>query len=295
MVNGNQSDWDLHLPKAEFAYNNSVQASTGHTPFFLNYGQHPRMPMTAVAEGGSRVPAVLDLLRELHTGLEQTKLNIGKAQVRQSRVANSRRRPHDFSVGDLVWLSADNLNRPDVRCDKFAARFEGPFAIIEMIGDAAVRLKLPASWTISSSFHVSRLKKYVSGSDSAFTGRGMPPAPPALDAAADLWEVEQCLQKRRAGQQVHVLVKWVGHPRSENTWLRWDRLNTAAQEEADLLPFNEPRRQRARVQETPQPPPPPPQRPPLRTPNQEDQADNDNDNDQAPTRRSTRTRTAPRR
>jgi len=30
-----QSDWDEHLITAEFAYNNSVQASTGFTPFYL--------------------------------------------------------------------------------------------------------------------------------------------------------------------------------------------------------------------------------------------------------------------
>ncbi len=28
---------------AEFAYNNAKNASTGHTPFELNYGYHPRV------------------------------------------------------------------------------------------------------------------------------------------------------------------------------------------------------------------------------------------------------------
>ena len=28
---------------AEFAYNNAKNTSTGHTPFRLNYGYHPRM------------------------------------------------------------------------------------------------------------------------------------------------------------------------------------------------------------------------------------------------------------
>ena len=37
MVNANQSDWDQHLVSAEFAYNNSVQASTGHTPFYSTF------------------------------------------------------------------------------------------------------------------------------------------------------------------------------------------------------------------------------------------------------------------
>jgi hypothetical protein len=38
----NNRDWDLHLPLVEFAYNDSVQASTGYTPFFLSQGWHPR-------------------------------------------------------------------------------------------------------------------------------------------------------------------------------------------------------------------------------------------------------------
>ncbi|KAG3153856.1 hypothetical protein PC128_g22479 [Phytophthora cactorum] len=35
------SDW---LPMAEFAINNSVHASTGHTPFYVNAMRHPRLP-----------------------------------------------------------------------------------------------------------------------------------------------------------------------------------------------------------------------------------------------------------
>ena len=42
-VNFEQNDWARLLPMAEFAYNNAKNASTGHTPFELNYGYHPRM------------------------------------------------------------------------------------------------------------------------------------------------------------------------------------------------------------------------------------------------------------
>ena len=50
-----QSDWDKHLIAAEFAYNNSVQASTGSTPFYLNHGRHPHTPLSlAVADNQPR-------------------------------------------------------------------------------------------------------------------------------------------------------------------------------------------------------------------------------------------------
>ena len=42
-INYHQSDWAEWLPMAEFAYNNKVQSSTGHSPFMALYGYHPNM------------------------------------------------------------------------------------------------------------------------------------------------------------------------------------------------------------------------------------------------------------
>jgi outer membrane protein assembly factor BamD (BamD/ComL family) len=42
-VNHHQSDWVQWLPVAEFSYNNKIQTSMKVTPFFANYGFHPRM------------------------------------------------------------------------------------------------------------------------------------------------------------------------------------------------------------------------------------------------------------
>ncbi|KAE9023574.1 hypothetical protein PR003_g10553 [Phytophthora rubi] len=36
--------WSTFLPLVEFALNNAVHASTGLTPFFVNFGRHPRVP-----------------------------------------------------------------------------------------------------------------------------------------------------------------------------------------------------------------------------------------------------------
>uniref|UniRef100_H3H2L9 Integrase catalytic domain-containing protein n=1 Tax=Phytophthora ramorum TaxID=164328 RepID=H3H2L9_PHYRM len=36
--------WSTFLPMVEFALNNAVHASTGLTPFFVNFGRHPRVP-----------------------------------------------------------------------------------------------------------------------------------------------------------------------------------------------------------------------------------------------------------
>ena len=42
MISYQQDDWIKFLPMAEFAYNNTLHTSTSVTPFFTNYGFHPR-------------------------------------------------------------------------------------------------------------------------------------------------------------------------------------------------------------------------------------------------------------
>ncbi|GIM07429.1 hypothetical protein Vretimale_11548, partial [Volvox reticuliferus] len=41
----NPRAWDTFLSAAEFAMNNAVNRSTGQSPFFLNYGFHPAIPL----------------------------------------------------------------------------------------------------------------------------------------------------------------------------------------------------------------------------------------------------------
>ncbi|GMF22911.1 unnamed protein product [Phytophthora lilii] len=55
------SQWSEFLPMTEFSINNSVHASTGHTPFYVNALRHPRLPSMlgivapSLSGGGSTV------------------------------------------------------------------------------------------------------------------------------------------------------------------------------------------------------------------------------------------------
>ncbi|GMF28552.1 unnamed protein product [Phytophthora lilii] len=69
------SSWSEFLPLVEFALNNAVHASSGLTPFFVNYARHPRVPAllairrsdnaagSALGGGGSAGPPLALALR----------------------------------------------------------------------------------------------------------------------------------------------------------------------------------------------------------------------------------------
>ena len=66
-------------------------------------------------------------------------------------------------MGDHVFLKV-KANRSSLKlgsCTKLAARFCGPFEILERIGPVAYMLALPASMIVHNVFHVSLLKKYI--------------------------------------------------------------------------------------------------------------------------------------
>ncbi len=65
-----QDDWARLLPMAEFAYNNAKNASTGHTPFELNYGYHPRVFFKEDVDSRSRSRSANKLAEELKELME---------------------------------------------------------------------------------------------------------------------------------------------------------------------------------------------------------------------------------
>jgi len=63
-VDARQRNWVKLLPVLEFAYNNSVHAAHGSTPFYyLLYGMHPRAPIDEALQG----PAQDSPLSDVHS------------------------------------------------------------------------------------------------------------------------------------------------------------------------------------------------------------------------------------
>ena len=70
-VNYNLSNWSDLLPSAEFTYNNQAHKGIKESPFYLEYGRHPRAGPILVKESPQR--DLNDLTYKRQEALEQAK------------------------------------------------------------------------------------------------------------------------------------------------------------------------------------------------------------------------------
>ncbi|CAM6104731.1 unnamed protein product [Calypogeia fissa] len=217
-----QLEWDRLLPLVEFAYNNSLNASTNVSPFYLMYGEHPQVPASLLHQKAitTKVAATEEFATRLQSVIQAAKEKLLVAQNRQKQHADRKRRDMEYMVGDQVWLSTTNLSMKGNQ--KLGARRIGPFSVAKCIGDVAYELSLPETMRhLHLVFHVSLLKPYISRPLTFSNPHPTPPLPQVVDDHIE-YEVDRILQKRiiRRGRKtiVEYLVLWKGFPLHEATW-----------------------------------------------------------------------------
>ena len=217
-VNHRQDNWDELLPVCEFAINNSDQASTGETPFYLNHGLHPITPSSLLnpsPDSTGLTPG--SWLANRMEALHEAKDAIVAAQARQALYADRTQTEDSFTVGDEVLVFRDYLLTPEARdrpADKLRLKWYGPFRITQKVAPNAFRLELP--WTIKAHpvFNVTALKKYNANTT---PGRVQPIPPPVIDVDGNTrYIVEDILSHRVRGRRRQYLVKWRGY--ADATW-----------------------------------------------------------------------------
>ncbi|GJW29271.1 putative reverse transcriptase domain-containing protein [Tanacetum coccineum] len=130
--------WDVHLPLAEFSYNNSYHSSIRCAPLRPYKG------------------------RQYSYGVVMIKEKLKAVRDRQKSYADKRRKLLEFKVGDQVLLKVSPW-KGVVRFGKkgkLAPRYVRLFEILERIGLVAYRLRLTEELSsVHDTFHVSNLKK----------------------------------------------------------------------------------------------------------------------------------------
>ncbi|KAG2766840.1 hypothetical protein Pcac1_g21695 [Phytophthora cactorum] len=122
--------WSDCLPMAEFAINNSVHASTGHTSFYVNAMRHPRLP---------------SMLGTVASSLSRGGSTVASEQLQESADTDS------VSV---------MTTRREVESRSEQVSFISPFTVLEQHGNAYT-LDIPSSMRLHPTFYVGRLKPYT--------------------------------------------------------------------------------------------------------------------------------------
>jgi hypothetical protein len=145
--NYEQNDWAELLPLAEFTYNNSFSSATGLSPFYANYGFHPRTNWPTdekPRDPGSDLYA--HWLRAVH---DQAKERLSAVRERMAKYwdAMNREGPK-FAEGHYVMLDGRHIKTKRAS-KKLDAKLYGPFRILHIGRNGrSATLELPPQWRI---------------------------------------------------------------------------------------------------------------------------------------------------
>lgn len=163
------------------------------------------------------------MLRERDAMLEDMKMHPLRAQDIMKNNADKNRRDLEFEEGSMVFLKLRPYRQSSAArrfCQKLAARFYGPFKVLERVGKVAYRLELPETCKIHPVFHISQLKQVLGASHTNT------PLPEKLNNDDELFlQPEELLDYRYdVHGRLEVLVQWKGLPDYEHTWMKVSEL-----------------------------------------------------------------------
>jgi hypothetical protein len=210
--------WLHKLWCVEHSLNQAVNASTGFSPFYLMYGYDPVTPPILGKRECSKVQSVDEMVHNMSADLQSAREHLLKAQQQQKKYADKHRRHVQFSVGDEVLLSTENVVIKDAN-KKFKPRWCGPFVVEAVVSEVAVKLTLPVTMRIHPVVHVSNLKHFVSRPDA--------PEPEPFVPVLDQQEPE-CIRmivshrivQHGQKQWYEYLVLWHNKPLCEASWVK---------------------------------------------------------------------------
>lgn len=101
-----EEDWERYLPLVLYAYRTATHASTGVSPFMLNFGRQPKQFLdfshTPLYDPGTYQAQLKTKLAELHDFVES---NMVQAAHNQKAYYDQHSKQITLKTGDPVWLS----------------------------------------------------------------------------------------------------------------------------------------------------------------------------------------------
>ncbi|KAF4622194.1 hypothetical protein D9613_009369 [Agrocybe pediades] len=236
-VDRNQKGWVKALPLIRFNIMNSVNKSTGFSPFQIRLGRSPRIipPLVHGTTNDAAEESPKEFLQRMEQISCEAQDNLLQAKIAQSLQANkSRSTDFPFAVGDRVRLSTKNRRREYMatksgRVAKFMPRFDGPFTITAVDQPhSTVTLEMPNNNKNKVNvFHTSQVLPYKENDDDLFPSRKLAKPAPVIVDGDDEYFIRDIIDERRRGRGIQYLVRWEGYGPEENSWIAGSELNNA--------------------------------------------------------------------
>ena len=179
------SQWALYLPIFEFAYNSAIHATTKVAPFVAERGYLPPTPVSLLTTDWEMTtannPHVTKTVKEIHTvwqrAIEMVLVNEEKEQVRIKEREDRKRGIPQYTAGDEVLMHWPSFRPYADMFRKHRLRYVGPFRVVKMIGQNAVKLEgLPER--MPTVINTEYLHPYVRDESSLLSSLRHSPTPP---------------------------------------------------------------------------------------------------------------------
>ena len=237
-----QDNWVTQISSIEFALNNTQSTATGLTPFKVETGRDPLVPLDLSKTLGhdtdksrlhGNIGSAYEMIENITTLQQQARDNIEIENANMSKHADARRRKaEELSVGDRVYLKLEGIDldifkkRP---CKKLNPLWYGPLEILKKVSPVSYKLSLPTKSKIHDVFHVDRLKP-CNTCEQLIKSRAKPL--PQIDEP--VYNVSKIIDEKLMRGKKMYLVAWEGYSELfDSTWLSLDDLGDATQAVTD--------------------------------------------------------------
>jgi hypothetical protein len=214
---------------------NTVNKSTGFTPFQLRFGQNPKLiPPLVPAKVSSKVAKVdtWHIIHHLEIDVLEAQDNLLKAKIAQSVQANKHcMLSFLFSIGLHVRLSTLHRHnefkaKGEKHVTKFMPQYDGPYNIVDVDEEhSTVTLNLPNSPNIHPTFHTSKVLPYIESNTTLFPSHRFDKLEPIMmDNGDEEYYIDCILDTWRRGHGYQYLVHWCGYGEEHDQWLPGSKL-----------------------------------------------------------------------
>ena len=152
LVKENQKDWDLHIPKVLFAYRTALHESSGYSPYRVNFGRSPNLPVDVMlgrvplpGEGEEKeIPEFVEDVNHSLKGLyDDVRRKLKEVKQKSKSKYDEKVTGRNLTVGDRVWLYVPAVKQGRTR--KLPSLWSGPYTVINRVGAVIYWIQLIGS------------------------------------------------------------------------------------------------------------------------------------------------------